>query len=56
MKEKTEMTMTTDAETVVRRAHHLAEGNVMDVQGFNDLFADDGVTNAGQNSYGGDMF
>ena len=28
MKEKTEMTMTTDAETVVRRAYHLAEGNV----------------------------
>jgi len=38
MKEKTEMTMTTDAETVVRRAYHLAEGNVMDVQGFIDLF------------------
>jgi hypothetical protein len=34
MKEKTEMTMKTDAETVVRRAYHLAEGNVMDVQGF----------------------
>jgi hypothetical protein len=32
MKEKTEMTMKTDAETVVRRAYHLAEGNVMDVQ------------------------
>ena len=42
MKEKTEMTMKTDAETVVRRAYHLAEGNVMDVQGFIDLFADDG--------------
>jgi hypothetical protein len=36
MKEKTEMTMTT--ETVVRRAYHAAEGNVMDVQGFIDLF------------------
>jgi hypothetical protein len=53
MKEKTEMTMTTDAETVVRRAYHLAEGNVMDVQGFIDLFADDGVLNAGQESYRG---
>ena len=30
MKEKTEMTMTTDAETVVRHAYHLAKGNVMD--------------------------
>ena len=36
MKEKTVMTMKTDAETVVRRAHYLAEGNVMDVQGFID--------------------
>jgi hypothetical protein len=31
MKGKTEMTMTTDAETVVRRAYHAAEGNVMDM-------------------------
>ena len=30
------MTMTTDAETLVRRAYQLAEGNVMDVQGFVD--------------------
>ena len=50
MKEKTKMTTTTDAETVVRRAYHAAEGNVMDVQGFIDLFADDGVINAGKNS------
>jgi hypothetical protein len=42
-----EMTMTTDAETLVRRAYQLAEGNVMDVQGFVDLFADDGEINAG---------
>ena len=28
------MTVTTDAETIVRRAYHAAEGNVMDVQGF----------------------
>src|SRR6266851_364233 len=39
--------MTTDAETVVRRAYHAAEGNVMDVQGFIDLFATDGVINMG---------
>jgi ketosteroid isomerase-like protein len=39
--------MTTDAETVVRRAYHTAEGNVMDVQGFIDLFAEDGVINLG---------
>jgi catechol 2,3-dioxygenase-like lactoylglutathione lyase family enzyme len=47
--------MTTDAETLVRRAYHAAEGNVMDVQGFIDLFADDGVINAGQNSYRGEQ-
>ena len=38
--------MTTDTETVVRRACHAAEGNVMDVQGFIDLCANDGVFNA----------
>ena len=49
------MTVTTDAETIVRRAYHAAEGNVMDVQGFIDLFADDGVFNAmGQASYRGE--
>ena len=42
---KAKMTMTTDAETIVRRAYHAAEGNVMDVQGFIDLFAEDGVFN-----------
>lgn len=47
--------MTTDAETVVRRAYHAAEGNVMDMQGFIDLFVDDGVFNAGgQESYRGE--
>jgi hypothetical protein len=46
MRNETEMTVTTDAETIVRRAYHAAEGNVMDVQGFIDLFADDGVFNA----------
>ena len=40
-------TVTTDAETIVRRAYHAAEGNVMDVQGFVDLFASDGVINMG---------
>ena len=43
--------MTTNAETLVRRAYHTAEGKVMDVQGFIDLFADDGVINAGEKSY-----
>ena len=37
--------MTTDAEAVVRRAYHAAEGHVMDVKGFVDLFAEDGVFN-----------
>jgi hypothetical protein len=40
-------TVTTDAETIVRRAYHAAEGNVMDVQGFVDLFTSDGVINMG---------
>jgi ketosteroid isomerase-like protein len=39
--------MTTDAEAIVRHAYHTAEGNVMDVQGFIDLFAADGVINLG---------
>jgi hypothetical protein len=47
MKEKTKVTMTTDPETIVRRAYHAAEGNVMDVQGFVKLFAHDGVIHAG---------
>ena len=51
---KTEMTMTTDVEAVVRRAYHAAEGNVMDVQGFIDLFADDGVINASTKSFRGE--
>jgi hypothetical protein len=46
--------MTTDAEALVRRAYHLAEGNVMDVRGFMDLFADDGMVNAGGQSYRGE--
>jgi ketosteroid isomerase-like protein len=53
-----EITVTTDAEALVRRAYHLAEGDVLDVQGFIDLFAEDGVFNgiggvSGQESYRG---
>jgi SnoaL-like domain len=55
MRNETEMTVTTDAETIVRRAYHAAEGNVMDVPGFIDLFADEGVFNAmGQASFRGE--
>jgi hypothetical protein len=46
--------MTTDTEALVRRAYHLAEGNVMDVRGFMDLFAADGMVNAGGDSYRGE--
>jgi hypothetical protein len=35
--------MTTGTEALVRRAYHFAEGDVLDVQGFIDLFAEDGV-------------
>ncbi|MHB9863357.1 ester cyclase [Streptomyces sp. YIM S03343] len=37
--------MSTDAEAVVRAAYRAAEGSVLDVQGFMDLFAEDGVFN-----------
>ena len=37
--------MTTDTEALVRRAYHLAEGDVLDVQRFIDLFTEDGVFN-----------
>ncbi len=37
--------MTTDTEALVRRAYHLAEGDVLDVHGFVNLFAEDGVLN-----------
>ena len=37
--------MTTEAEDVVRRAYQAAEGSGMDVQGFIELFTDDGVFN-----------
>jgi ketosteroid isomerase-like protein len=39
--------MTYDSEAIVRQAYHTAEGNVLDVQGFKDLFTDDGVINLG---------
>ena len=50
--------MTTGTEALVRRAYHLAEGDVLDVQGFIDLFAEDGVFNgiggvSGPESYRG---
>ena len=35
--------MTTDAEALVLRAYQLAEGDVLDVRGFVDLFAEDSV-------------
>ncbi|MDQ1459505.1 MAG: hypothetical protein QOI08_989 [Actinomycetota bacterium] len=35
--------MTTDTEALVRRAYHFAEGDVLDAQGFVDLFAEDGI-------------
>jgi len=55
-----EMTVTTGTEALVRRAYHLAEGDVLDVQGFMDLFAEDGVLNgiggvSGQESYRGEQ-
>jgi ketosteroid isomerase-like protein len=54
------MTVATDTEALVRRAYHLAEGDVLDVQGFIDLFAEDGVFNgiggvSGQESYRGEQ-
>ncbi len=51
--------LTTDSEALVRRAYQLAEGDVLDAQGFIDLFAEDGVFNgiggvSGQESYRGE--
>ena len=40
--------MTTDTEALVRRAYHFAQGDVLDIRGFIELFAEDGVFNAGQ--------
>src|SRR5690348_1501952 len=52
--------MTTDTEALVRHAYHLAEGDVLDAQGFIDLFAEDGVFNgiggvSGRESYRGEQ-
>ena len=52
--------MTTDTETLVRRAYHLAEGDVLDVQAFMDLFTEDGVFNgiggvSGHETYRGEQ-
>ena len=52
--------MTTDTEALMRQAYHLAEGDVLDVSGFVDLFAEDGVFNgiggvSGQESYRGEQ-
>ena len=45
----------TDTEALVRHAYHFAQGDVLDIQGFIDLFAEDGVFNAGQEqSYRGE--
>jgi ketosteroid isomerase-like protein len=54
-----ENTVTTDTETLVRRAYHFAQGDVLDVQGFVDLFAEDGVFTGiggvtGEESYRGE--
>ena len=35
--------MTSSVEEVVRKAYHYAEGDVLDVQAFVDLFTEDGV-------------
>ena len=39
--------MTYDNEAIVRRAYHAAEGSILDVAGFADAFAKDGVINLG---------
>jgi len=45
----------TDVEEIVRRAYQAAEGKILDLKGFNDLFSDDGVIHAGKNSYRGEQ-
>lgn len=54
-----EMTVTTDTEALVRRAYHMAQGDVLDIDGFVALFAEDGVFNgiggvSGQETYRGE--
>jgi len=50
------MATVAEAEALVRRAYELAEGSVLDVEGFADLFTDDGVFNnvVGQETYRGE--
>jgi SnoaL-like domain len=45
---------TNSAESIVRRAYHMAEGDVNDMEGFKNLFADDGVIRASGKTYQGD--
>ena len=50
----------TDTEALVRHAYRLAEGDVLDAQGFVELFAEDGVFNGiggetGQQSFRGEQ-
>lgn len=54
-----EIAVTSDTEALVRRAYHMAQGDVLDVEGFMALFAQDGVFNgigglSGQESYRGE--
>ena len=43
--------MTTYAETVVRRAYHAAEGNVMDVQALSQVIRNLKVPKSGKNPH-----
>jgi hypothetical protein len=43
--------MTTDAETLVRRAYHAAEGNVMDVQALSQLIGHLKLPEPGRHTY-----
>ena len=45
---------TNSAESIVRRAYQMAEGDVNDMEGFKNLFADDGVIRASGKTYQGD--
>ena len=52
MNDKTKLT---DAESLVRRAYHAAEGTSLDLKGFSDLFAHDGVIHAGEKTFRGEQ-
>ncbi len=43
--------MTTDAETVVRRAYHAAEGNFMGVQALSQLISHLKLSESGRNTH-----